>query len=199
MKFVVLNKPGTIDWFHLGNEETERDADVARFARDIIREHDPSLMFVHLGDVDDVGHRFGWGSKEQSAAVERADGAVGEVLAAWRTRRPDDEGVIVITSDHGGAGREHKQGDNRALFVPWVLVAPGALRDHDLTLSSGRPIQLQDTAATVVWLLDIGGAAEMDGKPVLTAFESPRFTTGPASTKPSMQSGASSTRRSADE
>jgi predicted AlkP superfamily pyrophosphatase or phosphodiesterase len=45
-----------------------------------IAEHRPRLVFLHLSDVDDAGHRYGWMTVRQLQAVERVDEALGLLL-----------------------------------------------------------------------------------------------------------------------
>ena len=78
------------------------DDDVAAAAIDIIRQHQPDVLFVHFPDVDAVGHAKGWGSQDQLAAVHIADAAMGRVITAWRTAGMAEHGLIVLTADHGG-------------------------------------------------------------------------------------------------
>src|SRR4051812_5293067 len=65
MKFVAVNRPGTIDWTYIPPDEPVADMQVAREATKILREHKPNLLFVHLPGVDTIGHASGWGSPEQ--------------------------------------------------------------------------------------------------------------------------------------
>src|SRR5262249_12426820 len=81
MKFIVLTKPGTMDHYFLPPDEPVSDRDVAAQAENLLREHRPQVMFVHLPGSDDAGHKYGWGSSEQIAAIELADEAVGLILA----------------------------------------------------------------------------------------------------------------------
>src|SRR4051812_4091761 len=66
-KFSVLNKPGTIDWAVVPQEELGDDDVVCAKAVEIIRAHQPQVMFVHLPGVDNAGHKYGWSSPEQMA------------------------------------------------------------------------------------------------------------------------------------
>jgi predicted AlkP superfamily pyrophosphatase or phosphodiesterase len=169
-KFICLNKPGTLDWFHFGDEDVERDADVAKIAIDMIRQHKPDVLFVHFGDVDSVGHANGWGSQQQLAAAEAADGAVGKVLAVLEELRILDDTVVIVTADHGGRGTQHGPNDGPSRYIPWIIAGPGINADSDLTLASDRAIGIEDTCATACAVLGITTNTELDGKPVEQAW-----------------------------
>ena len=58
----------------------------------------PDLLFVHLPEVDLIGHASSSGCRRSiSTAVRRADAAVGRIVAAL----PADT-TIIVTADHGG-------------------------------------------------------------------------------------------------
>src|SRR5688500_10406872 len=79
-KFDVLGKPGTIDHSYWPDEAKSTDADVAKNAQQVLRSHRPDVFFVHFPGVDNVGHKAGWGTHEQLAAVAEADKCVGELI-----------------------------------------------------------------------------------------------------------------------
>jgi predicted AlkP superfamily pyrophosphatase or phosphodiesterase len=174
MKFVVLTKPGTLDHCYLPPDEPVSDRDVAAQAERLLREQQPQVMFVHLPGTDEAGHKYGWGSSEQIAAIELADEAVGLILAVLADLRLAGSTLVVVTSDHGGAGKDHKMNDPRSHFVPWIACGPGVRRDFDLTLLSGRRILIEDTFATACAFLGIDSGYECEGKPVLEILETVR-------------------------
>ena len=174
MKFVVLTKPGTIDYCYLPPDEPVSDREVAAHAESLLREHQPQVMFVHLPGTDEAGHKYGWGSNEQLAAIELADEAVGLVLAVLSDLRLAGSTLVVVTSDHGGAGTDHTMNDARSHFVPWIACGSGIRRDFDLTLLSRRHIRIEDTFATACAFLGIDPGDECEGKPVLEILETVR-------------------------
>jgi arylsulfatase A-like enzyme len=185
MKFDTLACPGTLDWKWVPDTEKAEDPDVARHAAAIIRQHRPRVMFVHLPGVDNVGHKKGWGSREQERAVEYADKAVGLVLAALDEADVLGQTVVILTADHGGAGLTHLPDDPRARHIPWIASGPGIRRGVDLTIYPALTINTEDTFATACWLLGIPLGRELDGKPVAEILEDRgellREVAGPAS------------------
>jgi predicted AlkP superfamily pyrophosphatase or phosphodiesterase len=143
---------------------------VAAQAETLLRAHRPQVMFVHLPGTDDAGHRYGWGSSEQIAAIELADEAVGLLLAVLADLKLTDSTLLILTSDHGGAGKDHKMNDSRSHFIPWIASGPGVRTDFDLTQLSRR-IAIEDTFATACAVLGIDPGDECQGKPVLEILE----------------------------
>jgi len=167
MKFIALARPGTLDWQYLPSDEPVHDHEIAAEAEHILRDHRPGLLVVHLPDVDSVGHEFGWGSGEQLAAIERADSAVGLLLNVVNQLGLAESTLVIVTSDHGGAGKGHDENDPRSHFIPWIIAGPGLLQDFDLTRVLERPVQIQDMFATVCALVGIPPGDTFEGRPIL--------------------------------
>ena len=163
-KFNVLNKPGTIDHAYWPDEAKSDDADVAANAQQMLRSHQPELFFVHFPGVDNVGHKVGWGTPEQLAAVAEADKCVGQIIDTLAEMKLLDQTLIILTADHGGAGRTHGADDFRSRHVPWIAVGPGVRKNHDLTMNRDLIVETYDTFATVCAMLDIPVGGKRTGK-----------------------------------
>ena len=173
-KFVVFDKPGTLDWKYLPRDEPILDTFVARQASQIVRDHKPQVLFVHFPGVDYVGHARGWGSPDQLAWLGEADKAVGTVLGAVRDAGLLDATLVILTGDHGGAGVEHGPDDERSAFIPWVAVGPGVRRGMDLTRHPDLKVNITDTFATACAALGLKPKNPVEGRPVgLISSQSP--------------------------
>ena len=165
-KFSVLVKPGTLDWWCVPSASTLSDSAVTDTAAGWIAARRPQVLFVHLPDVDLTGHALGWGSPGQLAAVASADRCVGRLLAALARAGLRDSTVILVTADHGGAGRSHGPDDPRSRFVPWIVAGPGVRENVDLTRFAELGIRTEDTFATLCRLLGLAVSGPLDGRPV---------------------------------
>lgn len=168
-KFSALAKPGTLDWSFVPATTTS-DSAVADTAVLWIATCRPQVMFVHLPGVDMVGHAEGWGSHAQLAAVAAADRAIGRMLAALRAQGLLDRTVVLVTADHGGAGRTHGPDDPRSREIPWIIAGPGVREDYDLTQDADLTVRTEDTFATLSHVLGILVTPPVDGRAVMQAF-----------------------------
>ena len=173
MKFIVFTRPGALDDYYYPAEEPVSDDEVAVHASALLRKLRPHVMFIHLPGVDTVGHDFGWGSRQQMAAVERADEAVGRVIATLRSLKLDGSTLVILTADHGGAAKSHEMNDPPSHFIPWIACGPGVREDFDLTLLGDRTIRIEDTFSTACAFLGLDPGSENQGKPVLEILETP--------------------------
>jgi hypothetical protein len=165
---------------HIGQSwvKAAKDDQVAEAAVQMIANYGPDLMFIHFPGADQAGHGTGWASPQQVAALEKIDVQLGKVLAALDEHHLRDKTVILLTSDHGGAGRGHglsgggaPPDDPRSQHIPWIISGPGIRKNYDLSQDPRLIVHQMDTAATLLYLLGIQPDGEIDGKPVLLALE----------------------------
>lgn len=125
----------------------------------------PDLMFVHLDNVDHAGHDSGWNSRAYYQAAEEADRHIGEIMDMLQEQSALDSTYVLVTSDHGGKGRNHGKNSLAEIQIPWILtgpeVAPGQV---------AAAVYTYDSAATMAWILGIHPPDCWIGRPVVTAF-----------------------------
>jgi hypothetical protein len=99
---------------------------------DLSKPHD--LRFLHLSLPDVVGHAKGWMSPAYLRAVRRADMLVGRAVdAATSDPALAATTAVILTADHGGAGRTHGAADRLTSYrVPFMVRGPGIPRGADL-------------------------------------------------------------------
>ena len=170
-KFSTLDKPGTLDWKWIARTATASDADVAKNAIEILQTNKPQVFFVHLPDTDNAGHAIGWGTEKQQAAIAQADVIIGQLLAALDEIHVRDRTTIIVTADHGGAGKTHIPDDARSRHIPWIAVGPNIRKNIDLTTFADLVINTEDTFATACYVLKIPLKKQIDGKPVKEIFD----------------------------
>jgi len=172
LKFQALARPGSLDWSFVPARTVVTDEAVTDTAVGMIDRHQPQVLFVHLPGVDTAGHAHGWSSPAQMAAIEAADRCVRRLLAALKAHGGMEGTLVLVTSDHGGAGLEHGPDDPRSRTIPWILSGPGVRRGQDLTQYADLEINTEDTFATICWRMGIPVPGTIDGHPVTAAVDS---------------------------
>ena len=171
-KFRHLLDPSEIDHFEAPtvNANTWMAARTVERAVTYLRHERPNLLFVHFGEPDFAGHTIGWMSQAYGWAVHQADAGVARLVEAADETYGRGNYTIVVTADHGGHSRTHGSASTDDRWIPWI--ANGAGVRHQAELLPG--IRTMDTAATVLWALGIPVPEDWAGRPVVSAFESPR-------------------------
>ena len=93
----------------IGGDETK-----TVYSLDILKQHRPRFMTIHLSSLDEEEHLHGPFSPEADKDLEALDGMVGRLMAQELANYPDAN--VVIVSDHGFADVDHTTN----FFVPFV-------------------------------------------------------------------------------
>ena len=93
--------------YMFGNDPSPPGDEVkTRFALDILREHKPKFMTIHLSSLDEVEHLHGPFSAEANQQMEVIDGQLAQLFAAALANDPN--AVTVVVSDHGFVQITHR-------------------------------------------------------------------------------------------
>jgi predicted AlkP superfamily pyrophosphatase or phosphodiesterase len=122
------------------------------------------LMFVHLPQVDQIGHYAGWMSADYMNQVKNTDSAFGRLVANL-----PPGATIILTSDHGGSARIHGTTAKTDLTIPWIIAGPRILRRGAIA----RNVRTTDTALTILAVLNITAPSNCTGRTVSEIFDAP--------------------------
>ena len=118
-----------IDHYHHGRSAAIADALLAA-----IKEQPFHYVLVHFSAPDIAGHAKGWMGARYLAAVRETDAQVGRLLTVIEST-PATAGrtAMILTSDHGGGGNEHRAaGAARNYTIPFYVWGPGVVPGADL-------------------------------------------------------------------
>lgn len=149
------------------------DVTITTEASQLLREGDPDVAFVYLGNVDVVAHVLGAVSTEYRDAIATADAQLGALLAAVAARptRGEEDWLLVVTTDHGhldAGGHGGFTWEERQSFV--AVVADG-LAPTTLPIAPRNV----DVAPTVLahFGVAVDPAWALDGVPIGTPSADP--------------------------
>lgn len=130
-------------------------------AVDLARKTDPSLVVLHLPDIDEAGHDAGGASSEYQRMVD----AVDIDLARLVNELQGPDAAFVIVSDHGHIDTGgHGGWEPEVVQVPAIIAGAGARAG---TSGAGR---LEDVASTVTRLMGLAPPAHSLGSPLAVAL-----------------------------
>jgi len=179
-KFKTLVLPGSVDAYEMpANPVAQAVADAAAAQ---IKSAKPNLCFIHFGDPDVAGHKYGVDSPEKMQALADCDAALKTLRDAVQAAGIASSSVFILTADHGGhdipevkegqlTGRmvgTHGSPATEDVQIPWIIWGKGVRPHTEIT----APVVIYDTAATALWLLGIDAPESFWGRPVVSAFES---------------------------
>lgn len=127
----------------------------------------PLFTFIHLDHVDHAGHDAGHGTPAYYQSVVKADSLIGRIMNAIRKSGKANETVVMITADHGGAGKGHGGNSPAEINIPWIISGKGIRKNHKLS----TPIDTFDTAVTAAKVLGVEPFECWTGKAVEEALK----------------------------
>ncbi len=109
-----------------------------------IAKSSPDFVFLYLGETDEVGHEYGWGSKEYQKQVYNAWDCIKKVYQAEGSTYK-----IIVTADHGGHDCSHGTDDPRDMHIP--IIISGVSPDADTEkMDSANIIDIAPTITTLM-------------------------------------------------
>jgi predicted AlkP superfamily pyrophosphatase or phosphodiesterase len=130
LKETVVSGADVNEGFAFGKDYAKADVACVAAAVKELAENDPAAVFYYIAQVDESGHAHGFHPTvpEYIAAIERADGLVGQVVKAMQGRKTfaEEDWLVIVTADHGGKGRGHGGGHQSPEILNSFLIVSGA-------------------------------------------------------------------------
>lgn len=129
---------------------------VVKAAAEFLKEHPMEFAFVYLGNVDAVGHKYGWMGAEYMDAVAKSWKNIADLTAAL------PEYTTIVTADHGGHERSHGCDTPEDMTIPLLIQGEGFAPGTQLGSAS-----IMDIAPTITKLLGVPADREWEGKSLI--------------------------------
>lgn len=111
----TARRSGGADW----------DKFLAAAAIEIIREHKPNLMLVHLIETDKAQHQGGWSAPDLPMVLRRVDGLIYDIIEATKKAGISERTTFIVLGDHGFASVEKGVAPNVALADTGFITMEG--------------------------------------------------------------------------
>ena len=125
----------------------------------------PDLLFLHILDMDNVGHSRGHDTEAYYRTIEKYDSLIGEFMDRLERAKLLEETLVLVVADHGGFLGTHSGESAEAIEIPIILYGKGVAR--------GKSIPhyfIYDVAPTIAWALGVTPPDLCVGKPLKAAF-----------------------------
>lgn len=140
------------------------DAELAQAAADYIRDNpDLKLLYIELDLPDAAGHKHGYHTPGQLAAIEETDANTGVILGAIEEAGLSGDSLLIFVTDHGGGGEDkYGHGSDHPMdkTIYWGCVGPGIAAGAELRAD----VSIRDTAAVVVHALGLEAPAAWEAR-----------------------------------
>lgn len=143
-----LSRPGSINYSCYISQYTFSDSDSLLTDRAIqfINKYTPDFVFLYLGETDETGHNYGWGSDEYNDKLYHAWDCIEKV---YRTAKNTYN--LIVTADHGGHDRGHGSQDLKDMQIP-IVVSGVSAKEASAKIKTAS---IMDIAPTVTAFLGV--------------------------------------------
>ncbi len=165
-KYIVSSADVSLNTKADNSYEQADDAAMEAAVEQLSEEAGPTAMMLYFGEVDGAGHAHGFHPTvpQYIAAIEHVDSLVGGVLEAIE-KRTDEDWLIVVTSDHGGSGKGHSNGQTNPDILNSFLIVSG---EAALKGTFDQQVYIVDAVPTLLTYLgvEIEDTWQLDGNAV---------------------------------
>lgn len=127
----------------------DEDDFVIHVASQVIREHAPEVMFVHMGMFDSFRHANGVFGPHIDKAVDYLDRYIGELMDACRIAGVLEDTNLILVSDHG------QQNIRRVLNLNVLLADEGLLRVNTAgEIEDWKAFSFSNAMSALIYLRD---------------------------------------------
>jgi len=165
-KLNYIAAPGSIDKLEIFEYSNSNVQEISVSFIEYIKSNKANITLIHFPEPDIPGHKHGWMSEEYLLAVKRVDTEIGKIVSALKQKGIYDEMFLVITSDHGGKGDNHKGSDPLVTTIPWLAVGSEVKENYAIK----EQVYIYDTAPTVLKALGLPEFKNIDGQAVNEIF-----------------------------
>lgn len=130
---------------------------------DFLKEKNPTLAFIHIGEPDHAGHSLGWMTPEYVKACEKVDSLVGVIYDCVKQNMDPKTTAVIFTADHGGKGTGHGGKTMNEMLAPYIIIGKGIPAGRKID----RIVMKYDNAPTIADLLRIEAPEQWYGKSIL--------------------------------
>ena len=131
-----------------------------------IKKKTPNFLFIHLDEVDHVGHSLGHKTSHFYDAVTHIDQQIGKIIQSTKEAGIYDKTTFIISADHGGIGYGHGGETLDEIEIPFIIFGKGIKKNYLIR----NQVYIYDNAATAALLLGLNQPQAWIGRPVKTAF-----------------------------
>ncbi|MDR1938001.1 MAG: alkaline phosphatase family protein [Tannerellaceae bacterium] len=126
----------------------------------------PDMTFVHLDDVDGVGHNAGHMSPAYLKSIEEADTYVRIIVDAIHEAGIAGKTLIMLTSDHGGLFYAHGGNAYEELNTPFIFSGKNVKKNYLIR----QQIYRYDLAADIAFAFGLTPPQQWTGRPTKPAY-----------------------------
>jgi hypothetical protein len=128
------------------------------------------VAFIHIADMDWVGHDQGWGSDAWLSTLDTVDEWIGRIARFADAQETSEPYALVVTADHGGVDYDHSDATLPIDYaIPFYIISRDVPPDTNLYALTG-PKRADPGAARPRYSAPLQPVRNADAANVVTAL-----------------------------
>lgn len=164
LNFIAV--PGSIDKLEVIDYSPTSVEEITESFTSYIKDNKMGITLIHFPEPDIPGHKHGWMSAVYIESVKRVDGEINKIVQSLKNAGVYDETLIIITADHGGIRKNHREKHPLVSTIPWIAVGKQIRSNYTIE----EQVYIYDTAPTVLRALGIKQIKDIDGEVIEEIF-----------------------------
>lgn len=149
------------------NKNKKSASEVEAAAKDLIKKEKPIFSFVYFVDVDNSGHKTGWGNEDYYKSLHQVDTSIGNIISTLKEEGILNETLIIVSADHGGKKKSHGPDEPIYREIPFIVFGPNIKQGNTIQ----EKIRIIDIVPTIAAFLGIGPSWQWQGKVINQIFQ----------------------------
>ena len=161
-KLRLLIKGSENTYFEFIEYDNNSVRSIKEAALKYIIDNNPNLVLIHFPEPDLTGHKHNWISEEYLNKVREIDKSVYSMIEKILEKNSYRDFIIIITSDHGGIGNNHRIKNEKIQKIPLIILGKRIKKNNELD----NEIYIYDIGPTVLDFLGFKVPSNLDGRTI---------------------------------
>jgi len=159
----------------VSDKRKQKASEVEAAAIDFLKKEKPLFSFIYFVDVDESGHKSGWGKENYLRSLHEVDSSIGRILSTLNTEGMLNETLIIVSADHGGKRKSHGPDGSIYREIPFIAFGPNIKPGNIID----EKVRIIDIVPTIAASLGVAPNWQWKGKVIQSIFQEAPEILGP--------------------
>ncbi len=136
-------------------------------AVDLLKNEKPLFSFFYFVDVDESGHKSGWGKESYYRSLHEVDSSIGKIISTLNEEGMLNETLIIVSADHGGKRKSHGPDGSIYREIPFIAFGPNIKQGNIIE----EKVRIIDVVPTIAASLGAAPNWQWNGKVIQSIFQ----------------------------
>lgn len=151
----------------IADRSKKKAFEVEAAAVDLLKREKPLFSFFYFVDVDESGHKSGWGKESYYRSLHQVDSSIGKIISTLNEEGMLNETLIIVSADHGGKRKGHGPDGSIYREIPFIAYGPNIKQGNIIE----EKVRIIDIGPTIAASLSAAPHWQWNGKVIQSIFQ----------------------------